>query len=423
MNPSKQLEIIKRGTSGIITEAELLKKLTASAAKGRPLRVKAGFDPTAPDLHLGHTVLIQKLRHFQELGHHVLLLIGDFTGMIGDPSGKSETRKPLTKEEVTANARTYTAQAFKILDEKKTEVVFNSEWMERLTSADMISLMSKYTVARMLERDDFSNRYREGRPIAIHEFLYPLIQGYDSVVLKSDVELGGSDQLFNLLVGRELQRDMGQEPQSVITMPLLEGTDGAVKMSKSFGNYIGITEPPSEIFGKVMSISDTLMLRYYELLSNVSPERFQEIKKGVYIPTKPSEATGPGITISEPLWVGGVHPKEAKEALAFEMVERFWSSEEAGKARDAFHALFARKETPEELEEAAVKAGGQSIGLARLICDAGLSKSTSEAMRLIEQGGVKVNGEKVLDKKAEIPTKEGVLLQVGKRLFRKIIFS
>ena len=399
MNPEKQLEIIKRGTAGIISEAELFKKLTVSAAKGRPLRVKAGFDPTAPDLHLGHTVLIQKLRHFQELGHHVLLLIGDFTGMIGDPSGKSETRKPLTKEEVASNARTYTTQVFKILDEKKTEVVFNSEWMERLTSADMISLMSKYTVARMLERDDFSNRYKEGRPIAIHEFLYPLIQGYDSVVLKSDVELGGSDQLFNLLVGRDLQREMGQEPQSVITMPLLEGTDGAVKMSKSFGNYIGITEPPSEIFGKVMSISDTLMLRYYELLSSATAERLDEIK------------------------AGGVHPKEAKEALAFEMVERFWSTQDAEKAQEGFHALFARKETPDEIEEAAVKAGGESIGLARLVCDAGLSKSTSEAMRLIEQGGVKVNGEKVLDKKAEIPTKEGVLLQVGKRLFRKIIFS
>jgi len=344
-------------------------------------------------------VLIQKLRHFQELGHHVLLLIGDFTGMIGDPSGKSETRKPLTKEEVASNARTYTTQVFKILDEKKTEVVFNSEWMERLTSADMISLMSKYTVARMLERDDFSNRYRDGRPIAIHEFLYPLIQGYDSVVLKSDVELGGSDQLFNLLVGRELQRDMGQEPQSVITMPLLEGTDGVQKMSKSFGNYIGITEPPSEIFGKVMSVSDTLMHRYYELLSGATAGRLEEIKSGA------------------------VHPKEAKEALAFEMVERFWSADEAGKAREGFHALFARKETPDEIEEAAVRADGQSVGLARLVCDAGLAKSTSEAMRLISQGGVKVNGEKVTDKKAEIPAKEGVLLQVGKRLFRKIIFS
>lgn len=399
MNPEKQLEIIKRGTSGIISEAELLKKLTKSAAKGRPLRVKAGFDPTAPDLHLGHTVLIQKLRHFQELGHHVLLLIGDFTGMIGDPSGKSETRKPLTKEEVAANARTYTTQVFKILDEKKTEVVFNSEWMERLTSADMISLMSKYTVARMLERDDFSNRYKEGRPIAIHEFLYPLIQGYDSVVLKSDVELGGSDQLFNLLVGRELQRDMGQEPQSVITMPLLEGTDGVQKMSKSFGNYIGITEPPSEIFGKVMSISDELMHRYYELLSGVTGERFGEIK------------------------TGKVHPKEAKEALAFEMTERFWSKEDAVKALEGFHALFARKETPDEIEEAPVKAGGETIWLARLVCDSGLASSTSEAMRLITQGGVRINGEKVTDKKAEIPTKEGVLLQVGKRLFRRINFS
>jgi len=400
MRPAKeQLETIKRGTSGIISETELLKKLTESAAKGRPLRVKAGFDPTAPDLHLGHTVLIQKLKHFQELGHHVLLLIGDFTGMIGDPSGKSETRKSLTREEVASNARTYTSQVFKILDEKKTEVVFNSEWMERLTSADMISLMSKYTVARMLERDDFSNRYREGRPIAIHEFLYPLIQGYDSVVLKSDVELGGTDQLFNLLVGRELQRDMGQEPQSVITMPLLEGTDGVQKMSKSFGNYIGITEPASEIFGKVMSISDELMHRYYELLSGASNERFKDIK------------------------AGKVHPKEAKEALAFELAERFWSTAEAEKAREGFHALFARKELPDEIDEVTVNAEGGSIGLARLVCEAGLAKSTSEAMRLIEQGGVRVDGEKVLDKKAEVPAKEGVLLQVGKRSFRKINFS
>src|SRR3990172_6964774 len=316
MDPKKQLEIIKRGASGIITEGELLKKLQTSEAKGRPLRIKAGFDPTAPDLHLGHTVLIQKLRQFQELGHHVLILIGDLTGMIGDPTGKSETRKPLTREDVKANAKTYTSQAFKILDEKKTEVVFNSEWMERLTSVDMISLASRYTVARMLERDDFQKRYSEGRPIAIHEFIYPLIQGYDSVVLKSDVELGGTDQLFNLLVGRELQREMGQEPQAVITMPLLEGTDGVQKMSKSLGNYIGITEPPGQIFGKIMSISDELMVRYYELLTDVPQKEIDSIR------------------------AGEVHPMEAKERLAFMITERFHGKAGAEKGREDFSSLF-----------------------------------------------------------------------------------
>ncbi|MDP2734920.1 MAG: tyrosine--tRNA ligase [bacterium] len=397
-DPKEQLEIIKRGTSGIITEGELLAKLKNAAAKGRPLRVKAGFDPTAPDLHLGHTVLIQKLKHFQDLGHHVLLLIGDFTGMIGDPSGKSETRKPLTRDEVAANAKTYTSQVFKILDEKKTEVVFNSEWMERLTSGDMISLMSKYTVARMLERDDFQKRYQEGRPIAIHEFLYPLIQGYDSVVLKADVELGGSDQLFNLLVGRELQRDMGQEPQAVITMPLLEGTDGVQKMSKSYGNYIGIAEPPSEIFGKVMSISDELMMRYYELLSDAPKERLEEIR------------------------AGRVHPKEAKEALAFELTERFWGKDEAGKALEGFHALFARREIPEEIESLEI-VKYDNRGVLTAMRRAGFAQSTSEARRLVEQGGVRINGEKVSDWKMELPAKTEVLLQVGKRFFKRIIFS
>lgn len=414
MDAKKQLEIIKRGVSGIITEGELLKKLTASEAKGKPLRIKAGFDPTAPDLHLGHTVLIQKLKQFQDLGHHVLLLIGDFTGMIGDPTGKSETRRSLTKEDVQANAKTYTAQVFKILDEKRTEVVFNSEWMERLTSADMINLASKYTVARMLERDDFQKRYQEGRPIAIHEFIYPLIQGYDSVVLNSDVELGGTDQLFNLLVGRELQKEMGQAPQVVITMPLLEGLDGVQKMSKSYGNYIGITEPSSEIFGKVMSISDNLMMRWYELLSDLSKDALDEIK------------------------AGRVHPKEAKEALAFELTERFWGKKEAEKAKEGFKALFARKEVPEVIEEVRVEVTPQSghlifegkqpvvegrFWLPKLIVQAGLAKSTSEAIRLIEQGGVKVDGERVANSKAEIPTNKPVLLQVGKRFFKRIIFS
>ncbi|OGP25395.1 MAG: tyrosine--tRNA ligase [Deltaproteobacteria bacterium GWB2_55_19] len=399
MDPQKQLDIIRRGTSGIISEGDLLKKLVASEAKGKRLRVKAGFDPTAPDLHLGHTVLMHKLKHFQDLGHHVLLLIGDFTGMIGDPTGKSETRKALTKEEVKKNAATYTAQAFKILDPKKTEVVFNSEWMERLTATDLIGLASKYTVARMLERDDFQKRYREGRPIAIHEFLYPLIQGYDSVVLKSDVELGGTDQLFNLLVGRELQKEMGQEPQTVITMPLLEGTDGVQKMSKSYGNYIGITEPPSEIFGKVMSISDALMARYYELLSGATNERVAEIK------------------------AGSVHPRDAKEALAFELTERFAGIEAAEKARDDFKNLFTKRETPEDIEDARVAPDGERMRLAKVMVKAGLAKSSSEAMRLIEQGGVKVDGERALDPRGEVATGKGFLLQVGKRFFKRIVFG
>ncbi|CAG1066666.1 tyrosyl-tRNA synthetase [uncultured bacterium] len=398
MDPKKQLELIKRGTSGIITEGELLKKLATSAAKGKPLRIKAGFDPTAPDLHLGHTVLIQKLKHFQDLGHHVLLLIGDFTGMIGDPTGKSETRKPLTPDEVKANAKTYTAQVFRILDEKKTEVVFNSEWMERLNAVDMVNLASKYTVARMLERDDFQKRYSEGRPIAIHEFIYPLIQGYDSVVLKSDVELGGTDQLFNLLVGRELQREMGQEPQAVITMPLLEGTDGVQKMSKSLGNYIGITEPASEIFGKVMSISDGLMMKYYELLSSASGERVEEIK------------------------AGRVHPRDAKEALASELVERYWGADAAVKAVEGFRSLFKKHEVPEAVEEA-VLSGSEGTGLAKALVSAGLASSTSEARRLVEQGGVKVDGERVTDWKMELPKGKALLVQVGKRFFKRISFS
>ncbi len=399
MDPRKQLDIIKRGTAGVISEEELLKKLTESAAKKRPLRVKAGFDPTAPDLHLGHTVLIQKLKHFQDLGHHVLLLIGDFTGMIGDPTGKSETRKSLTREDVAANAKTYTTQVFKILDEKKTEVVFNSEWMERLTPADMINLASRYTVARMLERDDFQKRYQDGRPIAIHEFIYPLIQGYDSVVLKSDVELGGTDQLFNLLVGRELQKEMGQAPQVVITMPLLEGLDGVQKMSKSYGNYIGITEPAGEIYGKVMSISDELMMRWYELVSDVSKDELAGIKSGA------------------------VHPKEAKEALAYEIASRFAGPEAAEKAKEGFRALFTRKEVPDEVEEFEMTGAPDSVLVGRVLVASGLARSTSEAIRLIDQGGVKVDGERISGSKTEISTKKPVLIQVGKRFFKRIVFS
>ncbi|MBI5234911.1 MAG: tyrosine--tRNA ligase [Deltaproteobacteria bacterium] len=395
MDTREQITVIKRGVSGIISEPELVKKLD----KGAPLRVKAGFDPTAPDIHLGHTVLIHKLKQFQELGHEVLLLIGDFTGMIGDPTGKSETRKPLTRDDVATNAKTYTEQVFKILDEKKTEVVFNSAWMDAMTSADMISLASRYTVARMLERDDFKKRYDDGRPIAIHEFMYPLIQGYDSVVLKADVELGGTDQLFNLLMGRELQKEFGQAPQVVITMPLLEGTDGVRKMSKSFGNYIGINEGATEIFGKVMSISDELMMRYYELLSGVGAARLEEIR------------------------TGAVHPKEAKEALAFELAERFAGKAAAQKAHDDFTALFTKRQAPTEMEEARLPRSSARVRLANVIFGASLAKSTSDAMRLIEQGGVKVDGQRVEDPKAEVATDKSFVLQVGKRFFRRVSFE
>jgi tyrosyl-tRNA synthetase len=341
---------------------------------------------------------MQKLKNFQDLGHRVILLIGDFTAMIGDPSGRSETRRPLTREEIEKNARTYTDQAFKILDSERTEVVFNSEWINRLTPADFIELASRYTVARMLERDDFQKRYRSGQPIAIHEFLYPLLQGYDSVVLNADVELGGTDQLFNLLVGRELQRHMGQRPQCVLTMPLLEGTDGVQKMSKTYGNYIGITEPPSEIFGKIMSISDELMLRYYELLTDVPEERLREIRDGK------------------------IHPRDAKEALAFEITARFHGKEAAEKAREAFRTLFKEKKTPEEIEETVIECAEEEMWLPKVMVEAGLAPSTSGAMRLMAQGGVRVDGEKVTDRKAALSTDKTYLLQVGKRSFRRVSF-
>ncbi len=393
-----QLERIKKGIDALIGEEELLEKLKASVKKGQPLRVKAGFDPTAPDLHIGHTVLIQKLKLFQDLGHRVVLLIGDFTAMIGDPTGKNETRKPLTKAEIANNAETYKTQVFKILDEERTEIVFNSEWMDKLTSRDMIDLASRYTVARMIERDDFSKRHKSGRPIAIHEFLYPLVQGYDSVVLKADIELGGTDQLFNLLVGRDLQREYGQEPQAVLTMPILEGTDGTQKMSKSLGNYIGITEAPAEIFGKVMSISDELMHRYYDLLIDLDEDKEKAIK------------------------TGEMHPRDAKVELAFALTERFHDAESAEKARDGFAALFKKKETPDNIEGFSVKTSEASVGLASVIVEVEFAKSNSEAMRLIKQGGVRVDEEKVIDPRAQIKTDKAILLQVGKRFFKKIAF-
>jgi len=394
-----QLEIITRGAIDIITAPEFTKKLQDSIDNNKPLKVKAGFDPTAPDLHLGHTVLIHKLKALQDLGHTIILLIGDFTAMIGDPTGRNETRPALGKEAIAANAATYTEQVFKILDKDKTEVVYNSEWMSRLTCTDLIELMSKYTVAQMLEREDFSRRYRGGLPIAIHEFLYPLIQGYDSVVLNADIELGGSDQLFNLLVGRQLQRDMGQAPQCVLTMPLLEGTDGVKKMSKSYGNYIGITEPAAEIYGKVMSISDELMIKYYELLSEASQEKIRAIKNS------------------------SIHPKEAKEALALEITTRFHDEKQALLAKEAFSSLFKDKKTPDEIEEVLIDTEEDEVWLPRLIAELGLASGTSAAIRLMTQGGVRVNEIKITDKQSKVSVDKGFLLQVGKRAFKRVTFN
>ncbi len=399
MDARAQLDIITRGADGIITAPEFTKKLQDSIKNKKPLKVKAGFDPTAPDLHLGHTVLIHKLKDFQDLGHKVILLIGDFTAMIGDPTGRNETRPALGEDDVAANAKTYTDQVFKILDKNKTEVVYNSEWMGRLNATDLIGLMSKYTVARMLEREDFQTRYRGGLPIAIHEFLYPLIQGYDSVVLNADVELGGTDQLFNLLVGRELQRGMGQAPQCVLTMPLLEGTDGVKKMSKTYGNYIGITEPASEIYGKIMSISDELMIKYYTLLTNAPQEKINSIAKG------------------------DLHPKEAKEALAMEITARFHSPEEARAAGEAFRSLFKDKKTPDEIEEITITTDEAELWLPRLLVDMKLASGTSAAIRLMAQGGVRLDGEQIREKDTRISTDKGFLIQVGKRNFKKVSFK
>ncbi|MDY6844088.1 MAG: tyrosine--tRNA ligase, partial [Thermodesulfobacteriota bacterium] len=364
MKLKNELEIIKRGVVEVLTEDELTKKLKRSHKTGVPLKIKAGFDPTAPDLHIGHTVLIQKLKHFQELGHTIYFLIGDFTGLIGDPSGKSETRPPLTEREVGKNAETYKEQIFKILDERKTKIVFNSEWMDRMTSRDMIRLTSLYTVARMIERDDFSERYKTGQPIRIHEFLYPLIQGYDSVALKADVELGGTDQKFNLLVGRELQREFGQEAQVIITVPILEGICGVHKMSKSLNNYIGISESSKEIFGKIMSISDQLMIRYYELLSDMSLHELEEMKNGIA--------------------VGTIHPKEVKVKLAKEIVSRFHSEKEAEYAAEEFDVIFKKKEIPNTiLDQKPLSAC--STWLPKIVTEfSEVNKTTSSAIRTIK---------------------------------------
>ena len=416
LQPEKQIEIIKRGAFEIIIEDDLLKKLEKSYKEKRPLKIKAGFDPTAPDIHLGHTVLLEKMRQFQELGHQVIFLIGDFTGMIGDPSGKNEMRKPLTREEVLKNAETYKEQVFKILDPEKTKVVFNSEWMSGMTATDMIYLSSRYTVARMFEREDFRQRWHSQNPIGIHEFMYPLIQGYDSVALHADVELGGTDQKFNLIVGRELQKEYGQEPQCLVIMPLLEGLDGVKKMSKSLGNYIGISEPPKEMYGKIMSISDELMLRYYELLSHISMEELNSLKEGI----KSNK----------------VHPKQAKENLALEIVERYGSKDEALKVKEEFDHIFKEKGLPDDMpveirargESTLPPLKGQATGraninwLPQIMKDTGLAKSTSEAIRLIKQGGVKVNDVVVTDPNTMFTQGEHIV-KVGKRKFYKVIIK
>jgi len=399
MDPKKQLELIKRGTAGIITENELLKKLATSAAKGKPLRIKAGFDPTAPDLHLGHTVLIQKLKHFQELGHHILLLIGDFTGMIGDPTGKNATRPPLSREQVLENAQSYREQVFKVLDPEKTEIVFNSTWMDKFSAVDLIRLAATHTVAQMLERDDFSKRYKGNQPIAIHEFVYPLVQGYDSVALKADIELGGTDQKFNLLMGRELQRHHGQPQQCVLTMPLLEGLDGVNKMSKSLGNYIGITDAPSDMFGKLMSISDTLMWRYLELLSFESLATIAKWREDIE---------------------GGRNPRDIKVLFAQEIVARFHSRKAAEDALAEFEARFQKGVLPDDMPEINVAAQDGRITVPHLLKQAGLVDSTSEAMRMIQQGAVKLDGERVNDKAAIVESGRVVVAQVGKRKFARI---
>jgi len=393
--PGQQLEELRRGASELLTEVDLTRKL----ARGKPLRIKAGFDPTAPDLHLGHTVLINKMRQFQQLGHTAIFLIGDFTGMIGDPSGKNATRPRLTPEEVQANARTYQEQIFKILDPNKTVIDFNSRWFGAMGAAGMIELAAKYTVARMLERDDFAKRYKSNQPIAVHEFLYPLVQGYDSVALKADVELGGTDQKFNLLVGRALQADYGQEPQVVLTMPLLEGTDGVQKMSKSLNNYIGIHEPASDMFGKVMSISDELMWRYFELLSKRQLSDIRKLRKSVE---------------------DGSNPRDAKFELAAEIVDTYYGAGAGEAERERFIARFRDGALPESIPEKTLASKERSIKLANALKDAGLAASATAAYRLIEQGAVRVDGERVGSRDAVLEAGSTYLLQAGKRAFVRV---
>ncbi|MGI9228707.1 MAG: tyrosine--tRNA ligase [Gammaproteobacteria bacterium] len=395
MGIDADIKLICRGADEVIQQQELEQRLK----KGKPLRVKAGFDPTAPDLHLGHTVLINKMRHFQELGHHVMFLIGDFTELIGDPSGRNATRQPLTEAQLAANAETYKQQIFKILDPDKTEICFNSSWGNDLGAAGMIKLAGRYTVARMLERDDFKKRYAANQPISVHEFLYPLMQGYDSVAMRADVELGGTDQKFNLLVGRELQKESGQEPQVVLTMPILEGLDGVQKMSKSLDNYIGIDEPPDEIFGKTMKLSDTLMWRYYELLSFRPWDEIEQLQKSVD---------------------EGENPRDIKMLLAEELVARFHDQQAAERARAEFIARFQQGELPSELDERSVEAEGAGIPVATLLKNSNLVSSSSEGTRMIRQGAVKIDGEKIADPRQLIAQGETHVFQVGKRKVARV---
>lgn len=399
VNTSDAFSQIWRGTAEVLVEDELRARLQESERTGVPLRVKAGFDPTAPDLHLGHTVLLNKMRHFQELGHQVMFLIGDFTGMIGDPSGKNATRPPLTREAVLENARTYQEQVFKILDPAKTEICFNSQWMNEVGAADMIRLASHWTVARMLERDDFAKRYAAQQPIAVHEFLYPLCQGYDSVCMRADVELGGTDQKFNLLVGRELQKHYGQRPQNVVMVPLLEGLDGVNKMSKSLGNYIGINEAPRDIFGKTMSVSDELMWRYFELLSFRSNAEIDALRAQV---------------------AAGGNPRDVKVLLAREFVARFHGEAAAEEAAAEFAARFRQGVLPEDMPEVQVALPAEGLLLTQVLKQAGLTGSTGEAMRMIEQGAVRVEGERVEDKALRLTSAQTLVMQVGKRRFARV---
>jgi tyrosyl-tRNA synthetase len=399
----EQISLIERGTVDVVSREDMVRKLKKSSETGVPLKIKAGFDPTAPDLHLGHTVLIQKMKHFQDLGHDINFLIGDFTGMIGDPTGKSETRKPLTLDDVEKNAETYKEQIFKVLDPEKTTVVFNSTWLGKLTSYDMIKLASQLTVARMLEREDFRVRFENQKPISIHEFMYPLIQGYDSVAMEADVELGGTDQLFNLLMGRDLQRSWNQEPQVVITMPLLEGLDGVNKMSKSLGNYIGITETADEIYGKVLSISDTLMFRYYELLSDLSAAEIE--------------------VLAQDMQEGRSHPKDVKKMLARELTARFYGDEDSARAEESFEQVFKHRGLPDNIPELILKAADGEIWLPKLLVEAGLTGSTSEARRMIKQQAVSLNSEKILDTEFSVQPEGEVLIKVGKRRFARIRFQ
>lgn len=394
---AESMELIRRGADDILLEESLIKKLE----RGKPLKIKAGFDPTAPDLHLGHTVLINKLRQFQELGHEVTFLIGDFTGMIGDPTGKNVTRQALTREEVLKNAETYQDQIFKILDREKTVIRFNSEWMVEMGAAGLIQLAAKHTVARMLERDDFNKRYKSGQPIAIHEFLYPLVQGYDSVALRSDVELGGTDQKFNLLVGRQLQEIYGQEPQVVLTMPILEGLDGVQKMSKSLNNYIGIADQPDDMFGKIMSISDELMWRYYELLSFRPMSEVNDLQRRVN---------------------EGMNPRDAKVMLAEELIERFHDKAAAIRAHENFVARFQQGAMPDDMPELSLTAEG-GLPIANLLKEADLVSSTSEALRMIKQGAVKIDGEKIDDRNMVVSKGTSHIYQVGKRRFAKVTLA